>query len=414
MRDEINALSLFDGMSCAQIALGQAGFKIKEYRASEIDKHAIKVTMANYPNTIQLGDVRNVNGYDLPRQDIVLAGSPCQGFSRAGKGLNFEDPRSILFFEFVRVLEECRKKNPEIKFFLENVMMDEECKNIISKILGVNPIMINSSLVSAQNRERLYWTNIGLEPNGLFGHLESVIKQPKDKGLILNDVLEAEVDEKYYLNERAIEKLLQWESRNKKNGNGFKINYANGSDKCPSLTTGPMKSNSTYVKRLFNIGNGGQGNKPYSPDHKSIALSALGGGRGAKTGLYAIVNDVNGLREIGDKSLNIDANYFKGHDNHGARTMIVCHNSQPRTGDPSKGGTGHLSRTDGKTYALDTKQSNRIEHDFRIRRLIPLECERLQTVKDNYTNHVSDSQRYKMLGNGWTVDVISHILSYWK
>ena len=146
----ITVLSLFDGMSCGQIALNRAGIEYDNYFASEIDKHAIKVTQTNYPKTIQLGDVTKVKGSDLPKIDLLIGGSPCQGFSFAGKGLNFEDPRSKLFFEFVRLKNETQPKY----WLLENVKMKAEHQNIISEILGVKPILINSSLVSAQNRER--------------------------------------------------------------------------------------------------------------------------------------------------------------------------------------------------------------------------------------------------------------------
>lgn len=169
----MNVLSLFDGMSCGQIALNRAGIKYDNYFASEIDKYAIKVTMANYPNTIQLGSVVDIKSTDLPKIDLLIGGSPCQGFSFSGKQLNFDDPRSRLFFEFVRLLKECKPKY----FLLENVRMKKEYIDIINKYLGVQAIEINSSLLSAQNRKRLYWTNI---PN---------ICLPDDKNIMLNSVI---------------------------------------------------------------------------------------------------------------------------------------------------------------------------------------------------------------------------------
>ena len=186
----MNVLSLFDGISCGQIALERAGIKVDNYFASEIDKYAIKVTQKNYPNTIQLGDVCNIKCNELPKIDLLIGGSPCQGFSFAGKQLNFNDPRSKLFFEFVRILKEVKPKY----FLLENVKMKKEYQNVISEHLGVEPIEINSALVSAQDRKRLYWTNI---PN---------INKPDDKGILLSDILETEVDDKYYINtDKAIE-----------------------------------------------------------------------------------------------------------------------------------------------------------------------------------------------------------------
>ena len=161
----INVLSLFDGMSCGQIALNRLGIKISKYYASEIDKAPIKVTQHNYPDTIQVGDVTKVKGEDLPQIDLLIGGSPCQGFSFAGKKLNFEDPRSILFFEFVRLLDECKPTY----FLLENVKMKKEWQDVISDLLGVQPMRINSSKFTAAKRDRLYWTNI---PN---------ISQPIDK-----------------------------------------------------------------------------------------------------------------------------------------------------------------------------------------------------------------------------------------
>lgn len=180
MEKGINVLSCFDGMSCGQIALNKLGIKINHYFASEINNDAMKITMKNFPNTIQLGDITKVNKLLLETHiqnvtiDLMIGGSPCQGFSFAGKRLNFEDPRSKLFFEFVRLLKEIKPKY----FLLENVKMKKEYQDIISSYLGVEPILINSSLVSAQNRERLYWTNI---PN---------VSQPKNKGIFLKDIVE--------------------------------------------------------------------------------------------------------------------------------------------------------------------------------------------------------------------------------
>ena len=170
----INVLSLFDGMSCGQLALDRLGIKVDMYLAAEIDKYAMSIAKKNYPNTVHLGDVTKLRGVDLPKIDLLIGGSPCQGFSFAGKQLNFDDPRSALFFEFVRLLKET---NPKY-FLLENVRMKQEFQDVISDYLGVKPIMINSALLSAQNRVRLYWTNI---PG---------VAQPEDKGFILKDILE--------------------------------------------------------------------------------------------------------------------------------------------------------------------------------------------------------------------------------
>lgn len=359
----MNVLSLFDGMSCGQQALERSGIKVDNYFASEIDKYAIKVTMANYPNTIQLGSVIGVDGYKLPQIDLLIGGSPCQSFSFAGKrkgmstkceteiltlehylqlkleGYEFEG-QSYLFWEFMRLLNECKPKY----FLLENVEMGEKWEKVLSKAIGVNGIHINSALVSAQNRKRIYWTNIGMQPGGLFGDLESIIKQPKDRCILLRDVLETEVDEKYFLSEKMINSFEIKTDKYKQLGGGFAFKPSEGESKSRTLTN-PAKNrmDETYIK------------------------------------------------EAG---------------------QLIIHNTMPRSSTTGKGGTGHLSRNDGKTYCLDTGNTNAVEVTSRIRRLTPIECERLQTVADNYTNHVSDSQRYKMLGNGWTVDVIAYIFSY--
>lgn len=349
----MNVLSLFDGMSCGQQALERIGIKIDNYFASEIDKYAITVTMANYPNTKQLGSVTQVDGYSLPKIDLLIGGSPCQSFSFAGKrkGMSTKDEQEILtldhylelksqeyefegqsylFWEYMRLLNEVKPKY----FLLENVMMGEKWEKILSKAIGVNPIMINSSLVSAQNRQRLYWTNIGMKPSGLFGDLESTIQQPKDLGILVKDIVEENIDQKYFLSEKMIHYI-----------------------------------NQTGTKSFY-----------YKPEYTKLDGKA--------------------------RPLTLS------HDKRAGTTNYIVHNMMPRSSKSGKGGTGHLTREDGKTYCLDTGNTNAIEYSNNIRRLTPIECERLQTVKDNYTNHVSDSQRYKMLGNGWTVDVIAHIFKY--
>ena len=197
-RGKVKVLSLFDGISCGQLALERAGIEVDEYYASEIDKHAIKVTQHHFPNTIQLGDVVDVKSIYLPRIDLLMGGSPCQGFSSAGKGLNFEDPRSKLFFEFVRLYEQIQPKY----FLLENVVMPQEYQDIISSYLGVKPIKINSSLVSAQNRVRLYWTDIPVEP-------------PEDRGIKLKDFIKGEYKNKATITGRRINERGVREDYNK-------------------------------------------------------------------------------------------------------------------------------------------------------------------------------------------------------
>lgn len=332
----MKVLSLFDGMSCCRIALQKLGKHVDAYYASEIDKHAIQVTMDNNPDTIQLGDVTKWKEWNIPWEqiDLLTAGSPCQGFSFAGKQLAFNDPRSALFFVFVDIWNHLKERNPKAKYLLENVHMKIEHEAVISRLLDINPLDINSALVSAQNRQRLYWTNIYNRPVGLFGHLECMIPQPKDRGILLRDILEEEVDEKYYLSV----KMIAYFQNRAANFNNGKINIRNPDDKATTITS---SSSSVDISDNF------------------IATD--------------VVNDNGKLREV-PQSLCIDANYYKGIDRHGGRTMVL--------------------------------------EKYRIRKLTPTECERLQTVPDGYTKAASDTQRYRMLGNGWNVDTIVHILSY--
>lgn len=369
----MKVLSLFDGMSCCRIALDKLGKQVEAYYASEIDKHAIKVTQENYPDTIQLGDVTKWKEWNIPWEeiDLLTAGSPCQGFSFAGKQLAFNDPRSALFFVFVDIWNHLKEKNPQARYLLENVHMKIEHEAVISRLLDINPLDINSALVSAQNRQRLYWTNIYNRPVGLFGHLECMIPQPKDRGILLRDILEEQVDEKYFQNRAA-------------NFNNGKINIRNPDDKATTITS---SSSSVDISDNF------------------IATG--------------VVNDRGNLREV-DQSLCIDANYHKGMDSHAARTMILCVAQRGRNPEnPTSRKSGlHTEqmiepRMDEKTNYLTTVQKdNMVLKDARIRKLSPTECERLQTVPDGYTKAASDTQRYRMLGNGWNVDTIVHILSY--
>jgi site-specific DNA-cytosine methylase len=255
----MNILSLFDGIGCGYEALKKIGINIEKYYASEINKYAISISKKKHPNIIHLGDIHNFNNWNIERPDLIIGGSPCQGFSFAGKQLNFQDERSKLFFKFVDILKFYKPKY----FLLENVKMKKEYRDIISKYLEVEPIEINSSLVSAQNRKRLYWTNI---PN---------VTQPKDRKIYLKDILESGVVDR-------------------------------------------------------------------------------------------------------DKSYCIDANYFKG--------------------------------TNLNLYFDKHRRQIVFDKSDIIRKLTPVECERLQTLPDDYTKGISNTQRYKCLGNGWTVDVIVEIL----
>lgn len=322
-------LSLFDGMACGRIALERAGIKVKAYYASEIDKPAMKVAKHNWPDIIHIGDVTKVfyaegwlftenSNFYVGKIDLLIGGSPCQGFSFAGKQLNFEDPRSKLFFEYVRLKEETECQY----FFLENVVMKQDWQEVISKDLRTPPKLLNSALLSAQNRKRLYWTNI------------PYFKDPVDKGLFLKDIL-----------------------------------ITDG--------TGIIKNRQEWFLR-------------------------------------------------NEKSMCLDANYFKGVDNHGQRTMVylteaeVLRAREKYKGKVWKSGNrmGNMkfpdainkkSKTVCSTVIKGARETIHIQDGDSIRMLYPEECEALMNVPQNYTAYVSDTQRYKMLGNGWECHTIAHL-----
>lgn len=342
-----NVLSLFDGLSCGQIALNRAGIEYDNYFASEIDKYAIKVTQANYPKTIQLGDVTKVKGSDLPKIDLCIGGSPCQGFSFAGKGLNFEDPRSKLFFEFVRLVKELKPKY----WLLENVVMKKEHEKVISEFLGVEPILINSNLVSAQNRKRLYWTNI------------QGITQPIDKGITWGDVREHGIEPgaMYYT-----DKAMEWIGKH-----------------------GTRKSKPLKI---------------HSDDEKMQMLEASHYKKYSSQRFFGIVDQP---AQITGRRLN---EHGKREDYNREIKTTQC--LEVRGGDKINCLTtvqkdNVISQLPKGRYPNVFEQ---LEEGKHYRYITPIECERLQTVPDNYTDCVSNTQRYKMLGNGWTVDVIAHIL----
>jgi len=286
----MNVLSLFDGISCGRVALDRADIDVTNYYASELDKYAITITQANWPKNIQLGDVIKWREWsiDWASIDLLIGGSPCQGFSFAGKQLAFNDPRSALFFEYLNILNHIKSLNPDVKFLLENVKMKKEYLDVISSMVGVEPVFINSSLVSAQNRKRCYWANWELV-------------QPADKGVALSDVLFAFVAGKYNVSLKQLGRL---------DLNSVKIGGARVCFKSPGQN---VKKSECLLAR----------------DYKGIS---------------------------------------------GRQYFTVAMREQGLT------------------------------------KLTPVEYERLQTLPDNYTNHVSNTQRYKGIGNGWTVDVIVHIL----
>lgn len=378
----MNILSLFDGMSCGRIALERVGIKVDKYYASEIDKWAIKVSKANYPDIIHVGDVTKLDVKSLPKIDLLIGGSPCQGFSFAGKQLNFNDPRSKLFFEFVRILKELREINPNIKFLLENVRMKQQYQDVISEALGVQPIKINSALVSAQNRVRLYWTNI---PN---------IIQPEDKRIFLKDIVLTTGDFKY-----PTETRIKYIEGRKEMGYTKGI-IEDGEDKAPCLLASMYKNLMHHVinQDMIVFGAAQRGRNIVDGKRKDYL--------GAPTTQIIEVSNTeksNCLTTVPkDTMICISEATKKGY------VEIEDGDFFDYTFPNSKTRRGRLMREKSNCLTA-AKFDFRQYRDNKIRFITPIECERLQTVPDNYTSCVSDSQRYKMLGNGWTVDVIAHI-----
>ena len=559
----MKVLSLFDGMSCGQIALSKLGVKVDKYYASEIDKYAIQITQKNFPDTVQLGDICEIDAKDFMDVDLILAGSPCQGFSFAGKQLAFDDPRSSLFFEFVRLLKEIRPKY----FLLENVRMKKEFLEVITEqvsscytaddvapeykdIFGsvkIEPHFINSSLLSAQSRQRYYWTNI---PN---------IQQPEDKGIVLRDVLEYEPQDPTLMSDNFVARQIKnekddcliTEGKEKasnlsaeeyvKNGsygpylacdddgkpvadmvgkNGKKLIKEN-LDKAMTITARDYKGfsgrGSTGVRldspKQVNPSKKASGKQPYiqdrvfhedgkshaltaefaartnvatkpkqvgvavdlkghdiikrvySPEGKSPTINAHSGGNtepkvvtgGAmrarsknKDGKHVewkettpqqmlelrkdeksnsistvskdslVVQSYREVRTDEAKKARKEARQKTGKDHTPFRSKKLEPRDDGKVGTvtPSLNKDHEISmiREKSKTVRSGGRGSyDRHEWDsvdeMHWRKLTPLECERLQTVPDGYTEGVSNTQRYRMLGNGWTVDVIAHILT---
>ena len=386
-----NVLSLFDGLSCGQIALKELGVRVNKYYASEIDKHAIKQTMLNFPDTIQLGSVTDVDVSKLDKIDLLIGGSPCTNFSFAGKrngmstttneeiytlhryldlkkeGFQFEG-ESFLFWEYMRILNDIRKYNPNVKFLLENVEMGKKWERTLSEAIGLFGVHINSALVSAQNRKRIYWTNIRTKQMGLFGDVYSDIPQPEDRGILLKDILEDGVEEKYYLNADVINKLVQHRERHKELGHGFGAKFHNKDEKMQALKVGGKGMDDLICVPC-----------DYCHD-EGIRFKADG-----KTGtlLSRARNDESCWQMVCVASLQEHA-------------TISINKSTPMVAAIGMGG----------------RHAPIINPNKRIRRLTPTECARLQTIPEWYRWECSDTQAYRMLGNGWTVEVIKHIFNF--
>jgi DNA (cytosine-5)-methyltransferase 3A len=410
----MKVLSLFDGISCLRVALGS---RAVEYYASEIDKNAIKVSTLNYPDIKRLGSVCDISGFT--GVDLLVGGSPCTDLSIAKKEREgLKGDRSKLFYEYVRIWKETKPT----WFILENVAsMSEKDKEIITSILGVEPIMINAALVSAQSRKRLFWTNIPVK--GL----------PADRGILLKDIIETgEIEDKYYIK-----------------NNSMKIKKSN---------------KATDLMQVGHVAEtNAQSNRVYSTEGKSATLSALAGGSGAKTGLYELKKkQKENLKSVNGKALCLTATNYKGSQSNGT-TLIQVKGMSIRGRDNEGKWENQLEiRNDDKTSAITSTQTSKlalvgrvvgrrtdkdgkrkdgdttIEYEQRvevrddqksnvistatkdnivveeksIRRLTPKECERLQSLPDDYTAGISMTARYKALGNAFNVEVIKFILSF--
>lgn len=373
----MNVLSLFDGMSCGRITLSELGIPVEKYYASEVDKFAIKATMQNFPDTIQLGDVRELEVSRLDKIDLIIGGSPCTNLSMSGKrkglstkegmevldlqtylelkenGFEFEG-QSYLFWEYIRIYHELIERGDNPKFFLENVEMGKKWESVFNETMGRKGIHINSALVSAQNRRRIYWTDI-----------HDDIPQPEDRGILLRDILEEEVDEKYFLSDKMIECLkgrVKTEKFSPVQFSPIKFPYE---QKARTINTRLFKmgDNDNYIQ----VGNNDGSTQPCviigTPNIADITIPNK----------YIKKN----IRSIDDKAHTLLATSHKGAMANG---MTLVDN--------------------GNLY---------------IRRLTPTECARLQTIPEWYIwDGISDTQRYKMLGNGWNIETIKHIFKYLK
>lgn len=373
----MNVLSLFDGMSCTRIALERLGIDVNHYYASEIDKYAMKVSEENYPNIIQIGDVTDWQSWDIDWSsiDLVIGGFPCQSWSLAGRQLGDKDERGKLFWVMLDVMKKVIENNPNAYYLMENVKMKKEFEEYITfhteqALPNVNKYLINSALVSAQNRVRYYWTNI---PG---------VEQPEQRGMVLRDILEnKEID-------GLSEKAIAYMNRGSEKWSGGKSraeHYIKHESKKSNCLTANMHKGVPYgviaIDKPIQVGEAIDINghdilkRVYSEDGKSPTLNTCTGGNrepkvlaGAWRGRYKADGSTEQKLEV---------------------------------------------RRGGKTNSLTTVQKDNVvvKDEVYWRKLTPIECERLQTVPDDYTNHVSNTQRYKMLGNGFTVEVICHILN---
>ena len=371
---KINVLSLFDGVSCGRVALQRAGIPVNKYYASEIDKYAIMITQNNFPDAIQLGDVTKWEDWDIDWSsiDLLIGGNPCVSWSVAGKQLGTEDPRGQLLFDYVNILHHIQKHNPNVKFLVENVKMKQEFQDIFSDMLGVQPIEINSALVSAQNRKRLYWTNWEFgQPEDKHIMLKDIVheysKVDRDKSLCLDANYYKGGNLKQYYEKHRRQLAFEWLNE-----------YIVPFDKTLQILDKEVERG-----KVGYFGKDSQANRVYYIHDKAVTLCGSAGGGAAKMGQYLF----------------------------GCLTPDRVNKRQ----------NGQRFNEGDKFYTLTAQDKHGVLVEGYIRKLTPVECERLQTLEDVFTANgidqktgkvvpISNTQRYKALGNGWTVDVIAHIL----
>lgn len=388
----MKVLSLFDGIATGRLALERAGIQVDEYYASEIDEKAIKIAKKNFPDIIHIGDVSKVDFSQYKGKiDILLGGSPCQGFSFAGKQLNFNDPRSKLFFEYVRALNEIQPKY----FLLENVNMKQEFKDVITEHLGVGYVDLDSALISAQHRRRMYWFGTFIDGK----QYQIPITVPVDKKILLKDIVHEYCGDiidydKYLLSETNLKncnrnfgtKAVDITDKNK--SNTLTASMGTGGGNIPFMFHElqqfivPFDKSLQILEKEVLKGKIGyfrkdsQANRVYSIHNKAVCLCGDAGGGAAKMGQYLF----------------------------GCITPDRINKKQ----------NGQRFNDGNKFYTLTATDQHGVLLEGYIRKLTPIECERLQTLPDNYTkcDGVSNSNRYKALGNGWTCDMIVHILKH--
>lgn len=421
----MKVLSLFDGMSCGQIALKECGIKVDTYYASEVDKFAITQTQLNFPDTKQLGDVRNIDARTLGHIDLLMGGSPCQSFSFAGKragmstkqneeiytlerylelkqaGFEFEG-QSYLFWEYVRILHEIRETNPDVLFLLENVEMGKKWENVLSEAIGLRGVHINSALVSAQNRRRIYWTNIRTRREGLFGEVFTDIPQPKDRHLFLHDIIDEKADKKYFLSNEALDNLLRHKVTQKSKGFGYGMEIRYLDEKSMTVFVGGKGQYDLIIQRArgYNKGNIFTGKVPSITSHSSQQNNMLCVGSNQRHATVSVEKSTPLVAAMGMGGGNVP--------------MVVQINPSKESGGKQPYQQNRIYSVKGKSPVLCSSHAGFSPNILSesIRRLTPGECARLQTIPEWYKWECSETQQYKMLGNGWTIEVIKHIFSF--